>query len=243
MGYVAGMRRLIVIVVVLAVVLAGVDVLARITAQAAVARQLRTSQHLSQQPKVDITGFPFLLQAARGRYDEVDVQLQQVAAGGELRLDTLTARLRGVHVPLRAVLGSGLQQIPVDAVHVTGSATFATLDATVASAIPADLASVQFADGGAGRLKVTATYRGLGGPLTVSGLARVAVSSGRLTLTVPPESLAQVPAALRSTAAQLLTQTVQLQRLPLGLVANGVSVGPNGITASADATNVVLPAS
>jgi hypothetical protein len=52
--------------------------------------------------------------------------------------------------------------------------------------------------------------------------------------------LAQVPEMFRAAAAQLLTQTVPLPRLPLGLTATAVSVTPQGLTATAEARDVVL---
>ena len=170
------------------------------------------------------------------------MRLQEVPAGGELRLDTVHARLTGVGLPLSSLLGSTSQQVPVDAVHITGSATYATLDTQVNAAIPGGMATVHFADGGDGRLKVTATYNGLGGPLTVSGLATVSISGGRLTLSVPAQGMADVPEAFRPTVSQLLTQTLPLQQLPLGLVATGVTVTAQGVTATADARDVVLKA-
>lgn len=241
-GYVARMRRVIVLVVVLLLLLAGLDLAARATAEAAVARQVRSSQHLSQDPQVKVTGFPFLLQAVRGRYDEVDVRMEQVPAGGQLRLDSLVARLEGVHVPLRAAIGGQVTSVPVDVVHVSGTASFATLDAAVASAAPGDLATVRFGDGGSGRLAVTVTYRGPGGSLTVSTPAQLSVSRGRLTVAVPTQSLTQVPAVLRPSVARLLTRTVPLPELPLGLVADGGGVGPDGVTVTAEATGVLLRA-
>ncbi|HET9653813.1 MAG TPA: DUF2993 domain-containing protein [Kineosporiaceae bacterium] len=236
------MRRVIVLVIVLLLLLAGLDFAARATAQAAIARQVRSSQHLSQDPRVEVTGFPFLLQAIRGRYDEVDVRMEQVPAGGQLRLDSLVTRLDGVHVPLGAAIGGQVTSVPVDVVHVRGTASFATLDAVVASAVPADLATVRFSDGGSGRLAVTVTYRGPGGPLTVSAPAQLSVSRGRLTVAVPTQSLSQVPAPLRPSVARLLTQTVPLPKLPLGLVADGGGVGPDGVNLTADATGVLLRA-
>ena len=152
----------------------------------------------------------------------------------------MDVRLTGVHLPLGAILGSSVAQVSGDAVHVTGTVTFATLETQVNAVLPAGLATVHIGDGGGGRLKLSVDYTGLGGPFTLSATARVSISHGRLTVTVPQESLSAVPAAFRPTVAGLLDQTFPLERLPLGLVATGIAVTPQGLTATADANDVVL---
>lgn len=224
----------------LALVLAGLDVAARAGAQAAVARNLQASEGLPRKPDVSISGFPFLLQAVRGRYQQVDVRFREVPAGGDLRLDTVDARLAGVHLPLPAVLGAEPAEVPVDTLQVTGSATFARVEDRINAAIPGGAATVHLVDGGQGRLRVTGTYTGPGGPLTLSGLTTPSVSHGRLTLSVPKEQLTQVPQVFRDTVAGLLTQSVTLQPLPLGLEVTSVAVTPQGLTATAEAQDVIL---
>jgi LmeA-like phospholipid-binding len=234
------MRRAIVVVLGLLLVLVGLDFAARAAAQAVVAQQVQTTEGLTQQPDVQVNGFPFLLQALRGRYDDVRVNLQGVPAGGTLRLDDVDARLTGVHVSLSTVMRRARDQVPVDAVQVTGTATYATLDAQANAAMPSGLGTVQFSDGGNGLVRVTVHVTELGVPLTLNGLAKISIARGKVTITVPQSALAQVPEMFRAAAAQLLTQTVSLPRLPLGLTATAVSVTAQGLAATAQARNVVL---
>jgi hypothetical protein len=234
------MRRAIVVLLGLLLVLVGLDFAARAAAQAAVAQQVQTTEGLAHQPDVAVNGFPFLLQALRGRYDDVEVTLQEVPAGGTLRLDSVDARLTGVHVSLSTLLHRGRERVPVDGVRVTGTATFATLNTQANAAMPSGLGTVQFSDGGNGLIKATVRVTGLGVPLTLNGLAKVSIVRGKVTINVPQSALAQVPEMFRASAAQLLTQTVTLPRLPLGLTATAVSVTPQGLTATAEARDVVL---
>ena len=234
------MRRAIVVVLGLLLVLVGLDFAARAAAQAVVARDVQTTEGLAQQPDVQVNGFPFLLQALRGRYDDVRVKLQGVPAGGTLRLDDVDARLTGVHVSLSTVLRRGRERVPVDAVQVSGTATYATLDAQANAAIPSGLGTVQFSDGGNGQVKATVHVTGLGAPLTLNGLAKVSLVQGKVRITLPQSAVAQLPQTFRPAAAQLLTQTVSLPRLPFGLTATAVSVTPQGLTATAQFRNVVL---
>jgi hypothetical protein len=234
------MRRLVVVVLGLALVLVGLDFAARAAAEAAVARQLQTTQGLPKQPDVQVRGFPFLTQVAQGTYRDVDVRLQQLAAGGYLRLDEVDARLLGVHLPLTALFGSGPRAVPVDDGEVVGKIGFATLDAQVSAVIPGNTATVTFADGGGGRLRATLHYTGAGGPLTLTGAARLSIDRGRLTVSLPRNTVAQVPQQLRGVLTPLLTQTIQLPRLPLGLVATSVTATAYGISVTTRARHTDL---
>lgn len=64
---------------------------------------------------VRVHGTPFLTQALRGRYGDVEV------SGGGLRVGemtgaTLTAKLHNVHLPLRELLGGRTSELPCEAV-------------------------------------------------------------------------------------------------------------------------------
>lgn len=233
------MRRMIVVVLGLAVVLVGVDFAARAAAEATVARQLRSAQGLPVQPEVTVDGFPFLLQAAEGRYRRVDVRLRQVPAAG-VRLDEVDARLSGVQLPLSALFGSGPRSVPVDGAQVTGKVSYPTLGSVVSAAVPPEVATVEFADGGGGRLRATVHYTGPGGPLTGTGTARLSIDRGRLTVQVAEDTLARIPAAVRSSLAPLLARTVQLPRLPLGLVPTSIAITGDGVGVVTDAQRTDL---
>lgn len=234
------MRRTVAIVLSLLVVVIGLEVAPRLVAQAAVARKIQQSEGLSRRPDVQVGGFPFLTQMLQGRYQRVDVQVQDVPVGNDLRLDEVDAQLVGVQVPVSALLGTGPGQILVDEVRATGLITFSGLNAAVAVALPSDQVTVLLADGGGGLLRVSGTYRGLGGPLSLTANAHVSVSHGLLVVTVPQQELGDVPAVARPTVARLLTLTVPLQRLPWGLTGEAASVGPGGVVVSAQASDVVL---
>jgi hypothetical protein len=234
------MRRVIVILLGLALVLVGLDFAARAAAEAAVAGHLQAAEGLSQRPDVRVSGFPFLLQAAAGVYQQVDVRGQDVPTGSVLRLDQVDARLTGVHLPPSALLGSQPGDVPVDAVRVTGTTSHTALAAQVTAAVPRGVATVQFADGGGNRLQVSVTYNGPGGPLSLSGSASVSIVQGRLAVKVSEEVLAQIPPMLRSVISPLLTQAVPLQRLPLDLVPTAVAITPAGVTVTAESRNAVL---
>ncbi|MDT4950541.1 MAG: hypothetical protein QOJ37_3136, partial [Pseudonocardiales bacterium] len=75
----------------------------------------KASEYLSEPfghpATVRVHGTPFLTQALRGRYSQVDV------SGGGLRIGemtgaTLNARLRNIYLPLRELLGGHAKELP-----------------------------------------------------------------------------------------------------------------------------------
>jgi hypothetical protein len=235
------MRRTFFVVMGLILVLVGIDITARIAVQSVLARQMQSAEKLQQRPSVAVHGFPFLWQVATGRYERVETRLEQVPTGNGLPLDSVGIRLTGVHLPLNVLLGSRMTQVPVDAVQVSGTTTFAALQTQVNSEIPDSLGTVRLRYGGANRLTAEAAYSGPGGPVKVSGKAMLSISWGQLVLTLPEESLTQVPKLFRPLIFRLSTQPVRMQELPFGLTPTQVRVTPQGVTVTAAADNVMLP--
>lgn len=111
-------RALIVLLVVALVLGLALALLDRVCATLA---ERKASEYLSapfgHPATVRVHGAPFLTQALRGRYAEVEV------SGGGLRIGemtgaTLSARLRNVYLPLRDLLGGRTTELPCE--HVEG---------------------------------------------------------------------------------------------------------------------------
>jgi hypothetical protein len=83
-------RRPAVLLVVLLVLGAGLvagDLVASGVAERSIAQRVQQSGGLPERPEVEVRGRPFLLQALRGRYDDVVVRSAEVPAG-QLGLST-----------------------------------------------------------------------------------------------------------------------------------------------------------
>lgn len=106
------MRRLVIVLIVLAGLLVAADFGAAALAESAVARQMRSQLGLVDDPSVRINGFPFLTQALSGRYSSVDVQAKRIPYG-ELKELEIDARLHDVGAPLPMLLGSGPKTVTV----------------------------------------------------------------------------------------------------------------------------------
>lgn len=100
-------RRLIpllVTVLALGVVLVAADLAARSWATARVAGELRARYDLPADPAVDLAGGSFLLQALRGRFEDVTVRAEDVPAGS-VALHDVRVRIPAVDVPREVLLG------------------------------------------------------------------------------------------------------------------------------------------
>jgi LmeA-like phospholipid-binding len=89
------MRRLVIVLIVLAVLLVFLDIGSRLAAQYAVSRDLAATLDLAEQPKVSLGGFPFLPRLAWGSVPTVTVTAGPTTMEG--------VSIRGVHLTLRDV--------------------------------------------------------------------------------------------------------------------------------------------
>ena len=235
------MRALLTLIVVAGLLLVAADRVAWYVAERGVATAVQQSEDLPQRPDVSIHGVPFLTQAFRGVYRDVDVRFRDVPAAQGVTVESLDANLTGVHVPLRDILNRSVERTPVDRATATGRVTFAALDAATTRQIPSQL-RVHYGPGTApDHLSVSGTYRTRAGTVRLRGETRLAARNGSLVVTLVPESL-NVPAVVRVAVARLIGATYQMPELPFGFEVRSVSVGRYGVTVSAAASNVVLGA-
>jgi hypothetical protein len=235
-----GMRRLLGFVVVLALLLIAVDRLAWWGAERGLAVAIQDSQHLTERPDVYVEGFPFLTQAVRGRYDQVDGTIHDLTVDRGVTISELAVQLRGVHVGLGELLRQEVTSAPVDAASAQALVGYGALDAAVAANLSSDALHVRFGPGKNGLLAVTGTFDNGTISARLNGQARLTAEDGDLVVGLQPDSLGGVPAVIRSQIVQLLAISYRLPDLPLGFQARSVSVGPDGVLVKAAATSVEL---
>jgi hypothetical protein len=188
-------------------------------AQDQIAKNVATQYGLDHKPSVTIKGFPFLTQALRGKYGEIDVNVGDVTQLGVHLTDTVVT-LKGVKAPLS------------DAAHGDASKMVADTATSVATVSYADV------DKEAPRgLKVSAKGKDLQvrGPVTVLGLSRTVTAtvtvkpSGR-NVRVVPQTVnaggATLPVAL---VQQAFSFTMPVKGLPLNTRITDVQVGADGL--------------
>jgi LmeA-like phospholipid-binding len=228
------MRRLLIVLVVLAALLVVADRVGVVVAQSALAGQIEQQLDLDRKPDVSIHGIPFLTQAASGTYKDIRVQLPDVDAG-DVQDVAIDARLQGAHVPLSDAVRGNVNQIPVDRISGTLGIPYDQL--ARASGI-SGLTITRNGDS----LRLSGSVRVLGRTIDAEAVGRVEVAGGRIAINAEQAEVAGVPVpqAVLDEAARLLSFQVQPRNLPLNLRITAVRIGDTGLLVDAVSDDVVL---
>ena len=227
------MRALIVVLVLLLGLAVLADRVAVGVAEDRVGQELAAKGGLAGTPEVDIRGFPFLTQAAAGRYDDVRISLtaEQLGQPEGTRADIA---LHGVHVPLSSVLSGSVDRVPVDRIDGTATMSYALLSAQLGgdSTIRPD------GDG----LRITKTVEVLGQTIPLTATGTVTLDGDELVVDVERASGAGVdlPGFLVSRASDLLDLRYSVPALPFGLQLTGVTPAEDGLDVRVAARDAVL---
>jgi hypothetical protein len=197
------------------------------------------SAPLGKQARVRVHGSPFLTQALRGRYGDVEVAATGLQIGA-LAGSTLHAHLVGVGLPLRDLLGRRAQQLPVD--HVHGYVVIPYTELARISQLPG--LRFRFRDG---RLRAIASLPipGISQLARVSGDAGAAVDdTGGVWLRVRNLSVAglSVPSLVLNQLLPTLAFPIPLPQLPYGLRLEQVTPTEEGLRVAGSAREVVFRA-
>ena len=228
------MRRLTLLLLVVLVGLLVVDRGAAFVASKVVASQARTAGGLASTPDVDVTGFPFLTQALRGRYDRVTVEARGVPAG-EVQLARLDATLSGVRVSLSDALRGSLDTVPVDSVEARALVDYDQLSERAG-------ASRRTVTPDGDMVRVFGEVDVLGRSFSAVAVSRVELVEGDIVVTGESYEVGSSAADRLVTRALRgrLDLRVPIGTLPYGLGLTGVEVQPDGVAVIARATDTVL---
>jgi len=211
------MRRWIVVTVVIVGLLVLADRLGVAAADRTVAARIQTDQGLQQRPDVSIHGFPFLTQALAGRYGDVTLTLHDFHHTG-VPVRTLTVDLRGVHVPLRAVLAGHVARVPVDRASASIVLSYDGLNTFLADR------HLSVSEGSNGEIRVSGRVTVLGRTVSASGSGRIEVRGSDLVVTV----------------GHGLDFTIPLSGMPFRIALVSAKATNAGIVVQATASGLVL---
>jgi hypothetical protein len=228
------MRRLLIVLVVLAALLVAADRVGVVVAQNRLASEIEQQLDLDRKPDVSIRGIPFLTQAISGKYKDIRVQLPDVDAG-DVQNVAIDARLQGTHVSLSDALGGKVDKIPVD--RISGTLLIPYDQLAKASGI-SGLTITRHGDS----LRLTGSVQVLGRPIKAEAVGRVEVNDGQIAINAEEAKVAgiPVPQAVLDEAARLLSFRVQPRNLPLNLRITAVRLADSGLLVDAVSDDVVL---
>ncbi|MER7275744.1 DUF2993 domain-containing protein [Dactylosporangium sp. NPDC000244] len=243
-----------IVLVVLAIILVGVFVVVdRIAAGAAEDRITQeTKAQLAAkdvkyegEPKVDITGWPFLTQVLAGEYKKITISLTKPELNN-VTLDTLTVEARSVKADARDLMnGKG----DVVAGVVAGNATMSWDNvrpllevAGLPSSIDPSNVDLKVVNNKI-EMRVPLTFRGV--KVTLIALGSMVVETGKIVLKLESVTTDEgnLPAQVNSLIKQYqnrLQITVKLPGLPYNLVINSVQTTDAGLQVTASAADVKL---
>lgn len=230
------MRRLTVVLLVLAVLVAVADRVGAVVAGRAVAAELQSSVALSASPEVEVRGIPFLTQALAGRYEDVRVRAVDVPAG-EITVRELTAELSGVRAPLGEAVSGSLTEVAVERVDARALVSYDAL-----SRRSGERQLTLSAEGD--RLRVRGSVRVAGQTFAAEAVSQLALDGEVLVIKAEQVRVgdARVDRAIERALQGRLDLRVPLSGLPYGLSVTDVDVDPDGIRLTAAARDTVLRA-
>jgi len=210
--------------------------LARTGAESVLARAVQERTGVLERPAVQVGDGPVLLQALRGRYDDVEVDLDAVSSG-PVRLRDVEAHLSGVYLSFHDLLDGNTGGVYVERSAEEALLTYDDLDRYLrftGRSLDAEPALD-------GQLRLTGTVDVLSEARSVSALARVEPEDGALL--VRPTQL-DSPDPLEGVEELLVRQrfTFPVPLDPLLFEDRGVDVAvqPAGLAIRASGRGVVL---
>lgn len=212
------MKKLLIVVAVLALLAVGLDRGGVLVAEQVAGSSLQTSQGLAEEPEVDVTGFPFLDQLATGRYERVDVMARDLPLGEE----RAALQLKRIDVVLLDVVTArDYSRIDVGRARADAVLSYADLG----SALGIDLAYA-----GPGALEASRTVTVLGQDVTPSITVEPAVVDGALSLaTFSIDGAVEGADAVTTALQEVFGAPVPLQGIPFDVELDSISAERHGL--------------
>lgn len=251
------MRKLIIGLVSLLALALVVDFGAAAYSEYRVSRAIREGGDLSSDPQVTFHGFPFLTQAADGKYQNIEIKAQDVPTE-YVGSTTIEANVRGVSVPLSDLIDGTVNTVPVDRlegrvrIEATDLGRFLGIVDLQVSAPPADKSDGTGGSGGSGMTTnggVVLTGTVPVGPIQtkVSVQADLILEGDSVDIVASdfyfgPEGNADfsIPDFAKPAVLGLFTKTVDSQTLPFGILPTDVRAEGSQIVIEGSAENVTI---
>ncbi|HVF06569.1 MAG TPA: DUF2993 domain-containing protein [Frankiaceae bacterium] len=235
------LKRLVIFLAILAGLAALADRGLAAAAGNATANQIRVHEGLREDPDVTFKGFPFVTQAFRGEFREVDVTVRDYEKEG-LTIERIDAVLEGVEVDLGDAVNGRVSAVPISAGVATLTVTYGDLTAYLATK-PGNI-RVQSRDG---RTVVVSSFGIPGvGQVDVEGTPTVKTGARSIRVTVsnvrPVAGDVTLTSALAATAAARSSFTIPLDDLPFGIKLKSAVLTGTALEVTASAEGFTIDA-
>ena len=215
----------------------GADALARMGAEALLARNIQNATGVSEPPVVDVQGFAFVPQVVRGAYNEVTVTTRGITSG-PLRIDQVDSQLSDVRVPFHDVLVQDIRRVGIGQSIEDVTLRYEDLNAYFdVTGRPLRLAPAEN-----GEARLTGVVDVLSQRIQVN--ATVTLSVANETMRITPRQINTGNATLNQASRLLLGQrlalTVPLGTLPFGHQLTSAAASPDGIQLGAQGAAIVV---
>ena len=215
----------------------GADTLARMGAEALLARNIQNATGVVDPPEVEVRGFAFLPQVVSGAYDEVNVTTRGITSG-PLRIDRVDSRLFDVRVPFHNVLVQDIRRVGIGRSIEDVTLRYEDLTAY----FEATGRSLQLTPADNGEVRLTGVVDVLSQRVEAS--ATVALSVVDETLRLTPRQIDTGNTTLDRVSRLLLGQRLRLAvpmgTLPFGHQLTSVAASPDGIRLRAEGSAIVV---
>lgn len=230
-------RRVALLMVGVALLVFGVDAVARVAVQTQVEGRLQTLVQSGERPDVKARGVLFLPQVIGGAYQEVAVTTRGVISG-DLRLESVDAQLFDVRVPFHDVLTRDITAIGIARSAVRARLLYSDINAYLESTGQ----PLTLSRGPDGEVQVTGELIVAGQPVTASGKVSLSVEGGVVRAT--PQQIdtgdSTLDRATRLLLGDRLSFTLPLDELPYGQEITAATPVAEGIEVEARGTGIVL---
>jgi hypothetical protein len=223
------------LVVLFAVLLIIADRVGAMAVERVAESRLAQNAPFAGSPSVVVHGVPFITQAVRGRYDDIEVS-GRLSTLGAISGPALDVHLRGVQLPLGQLVRGDVQEVPVEAAEGTVSIPYSEV------ARLAEIPGLTLTPNGS-RLDASAvvTVPMLGGQVRVTGAAALDLVDGQIRVHISELQAGSVslPATVLPALSTAATALIPVPDLPYGLRLTSVRPGLAGLLVGGTGRNVV----
>ena len=212
-------RRLLTTVVVVAVLFVIADRVGVYVAERAAADTIKTSQHLSSSPNVDIAGFPFLTQLVAGDFDKITISADDLPVGDqarELDVSHLKVVLHDVSV------SRDFSSVHAATADATAQVTYAELSKTL---------GVRVTYAGRDRIRASTSVTVLGRSVSGSITARPQLHGSKLGFGATRiDGVGGLAASLTAELNKVFDLDIPFSDIPFNVQLRALRAAPDGIT-------------